>query len=690
MVINLKRIARAVSRMIDLRSVAESLLSRRVRWLIAGAAMIIAAILAVNALVLMQTHQAALNEVETSLLRQSLALSELTDRTLQAVAVVLVSAADKIRPETSADRDLGQFKGQETYEFLKERVSELPQIETLAILNANGDRVNYSRAWPSSDIDLSYREYFQQLKKNPRTDIFVGGPIMGYTTRDWVIVVARPVLSQTGDFLGVVAASVVLQYFEELFRATSIGDGYAAKLLREDGTLLVRYPAAGRIGMSAPISVLNRMGRSGVAREISPTDHMARIATAYRLTHFPLVVVTSQTEHVAFAMWRSMLATSILISLVLISIILAAAYLVARSWKQQDQLAVAHAQVVDAGSRQALAEAEMKRQKELAEHAARFNAAVENMPQGLCMFDAAHRLIVCNQRYREMYGLTRDQTKPGTTLQSILEARAATPGSPKDVDAYIQRRLQMFGHDQPHYVEDELCDGRIIAVSNQLMPKGGWIGVHQDITERKQAAEHQARLIAELDHRVKNILARVAVVAMYTRQGSHSMDELVRALDGRIQSMADAHALLSQSHWRGVSLVDLVRRQLAPYTTETNVVISGPDNTLPAAATQAVAMVLHELVTNAVKYGSLSSPDGRVSVNLARRDSADGVARVVIGWREAGGPGATKAPSQTSYGTKLIRNLVPHELGGAVDLMFAPEGLRCDIEIPVNEARITN
>jgi PAS domain S-box-containing protein len=678
------------SRLIHLRSVAESLLSHRVRWLIAGAAIIIAAIFAVNALVLMQTHQAALNEVETSLLRQSLALSELTDRTLQAVALVLVSAADKVRREASADPDLGQFKTQETYEFLKERVSELPQIKTLGILNANGDRVNHSSAWPSSNIDLSYREYFQQLKKHPRTDILVGGPIMSHTKRVWAIVAARPVLSQTADFLGVVYASIALQYFEELFRATSIGDGYAAMLLRDDGTLLARYPAAGTIGMVASVSVLNQMGRSGVAREISPNDHLARITTAYRLTNFPLVVVATQTEHVAFAMWRSILTTSILISLVLISIILAAAYLVARSWKQQDQLAVAHAQIAEAGSRQALAEAEMKRQKELAEHAARFNAAVENMPQGLCMFDVAHRLIVCNQRYREMYGLTRDQTKPGTALQSILEARAATPVSPKDVDAYIQRRLRMFGQDQPHYVEDELRDGRIIAVSNQLMPKGGWIGVHQDITERKQAAEHQARLIAELDHRVKNILARVAVVAMYTRQSSDSMDELVRALDGRIQSMADAHALLSQSHWRGVRLVDLVRRQLAPYTTETNTVISGPNITLGAAATQAVAMVLHELVTNAVKYGSLSSPDGRVSVNLDRRDSADGVVRVVIAWRESGGAPPTKAPSQTSYGTKLIRSLIPHELGGAVNLVFAPEGLRCEMEIPFDETRIVS
>jgi two-component sensor histidine kinase len=210
-------------------------------------------------------------------------------------------------------------------------------------------------------------------------------------------------------------------------------------------------------------------------------------------------------------------------------------------------------------------------------------------------------------------------------------------------------------------------------------------GLTLDITERKRAAQHQELLLSELDHRVKNVLARVAVVAKYTRQGSRSVDELVRALDSRIQSMADAHALLSQGRWLGVSLADLVRRQLAPYTTKTNIATGGPDITLSAAATQAVAMVLQELVTNAVKYGSLSTPHGEVSVQWDRRTGPDETVRVVISWREIGGP-PTSAPDHFSYGTNLIRDLIPHELGGTVDLAFATEGLHCDIEIPLEAA----
>jgi two-component sensor histidine kinase len=196
------------------------------------------------------------------------------------------------------------------------------------------------------------------------------------------------------------------------------------------------------------------------------------------------------------------------------------------------------------------------------------------------------------------------------------------------------------------------------------------------------------QVVAELDHRVKNILARIAAVAQYTRQGSRSMDDFVSALDDRIQSMADTHALLSQSHWHGVSVADLVRRQLAPYTTKTNTVLNGPDITLSAEATQAVGMVLQELVTNAVKYGALSTPNGRVSVSWDHRASENAAGRLAIAWRETGGP-PPEPPSSASYGTNLIRGLIPREIGGVVDLAFPPEGVRCDIGIPIRTARST-
>jgi PAS domain S-box-containing protein len=221
-----------------------------------------------------------------------------------------------------------------------------------------------------------------------------------------------------------------------------------------------------------------------------------------------------------------------------------------------------------------------------------------------------------------------------------------------------------------------------LAVSE--MTVGGrrmFTGVVRDITERNRAEEHQKLLVAELDHRVKNVLAQVSVVAMSTRQGTRSADEFLRSLKERLQSMAAAHTLLSQSGWQGVGLDALVRNQLAPYATGTNITISGTDVVLSAAAIQAVARVLHELVTNAAKYGALSTRDGRVSVSWDRRPNGH-AANLMLEWRELDGP-PVAPKAQSGYGTTLIRDLIPHELGGKVDLAFGSDGVNCRIEIPI-------
>jgi PAS domain S-box-containing protein len=202
----------------------------------------------------------------------------------------------------------------------------------------------------------------------------------------------------------------------------------------------------------------------------------------------------------------------------------------------------------------------------------------------------------------------------------------------------------------------------------------------RDVSERKHAEERQHLLIAELDHRVKNILATVSVVARHTRKDSASMVEFLNALDGRIQSMARAHALLRQGCWQGVNLTDLVREELAPCATQGNTQFEGPDVVLIPDAVPPVAMVLHELVTNAAKYGALPNHSGRVSVRWQwlQNGSHD---RLLIEWQETGGP-PVLAPSRSGYGTSIIRELIPFELGGLAEPTFAREGTQCRLEIP--------
>jgi two-component sensor histidine kinase len=204
------------------------------------------------------------------------------------------------------------------------------------------------------------------------------------------------------------------------------------------------------------------------------------------------------------------------------------------------------------------------------------------------------------------------------------------------------------------------------------------------VTLLRRSEEHQRLLIAELDHRVKNVLAQVDGVVTSTGEGSGSIKDFIRSLRGRIQSMAAAHTLLSNSSWHSVALDNLVRTELAPYATDTNVKITGTDVMLSSAETQALAKVLHELTTNAAKYGALSTSRGQVSVSWDRKPNGQAAA-LILDWRETGGPPV--APEvQSSYGTDLIRDLIPHELGGTASLVFAAEGVNCRIEIPLKQA----
>ena len=226
---------------------------------------------------------------------------------------------------------------------------------------------------------------------------------------------------------------------------------------------------------------------------------------------------------------------------------------------------------------------------------------------------------------------------------------------------------------------------RILEVNSKLIADatGKPIAIHaiaRDITERREAMQAEAQ-VAELDHRVKNVLATVIAVSQRTRDGRTSMDDFLSAFDGRIQSMADAHSLLSGGRWQGVNLAQLVHQELAPCMAPLNTKVDGPDIVLTPDATQPVALVLHELATNAAKYGALSSPKGHVSVQWRQQTSGHAPGTLVLDWKETAGP-PIPASISPGYGTSVIKELIPYELGGAVDLVFAPEGVKCRLEIP--------
>lgn len=206
-------------------------------------------------------------------------------------------------------------------------------------------------------------------------------------------------------------------------------------------------------------------------------------------------------------------------------------------------------------------------------------------------------------------------------------------------------------------------------------------GVTLDITDRKRAEETQLLLAKEVDHRARNTLAVVQAVIRMTRAGSIS--DYITLVEGRISALARAHGLLSASRWQGADLRRLVEDELAPFKTGTEgrVTIEGPVTLLTPAMAQSVAMALHELTTNAAKYGALARPESSLAVKWAK--SGD---KLLLTWTEAGLTGVV-APRAPGFGSNVIKATVKEQLRGMVTLDWRPTGLVCSMEIPDSVSR---
>ncbi len=210
----------------------------------------------------------------------------------------------------------------------------------------------------------------------------------------------------------------------------------------------------------------------------------------------------------------------------------------------------------------------------------------------------------------------------------------------------------------------------------------GAVNMLVDISERKDAETRQKVLLAELNHRVKNTLATVQSLAAQTLRGSAVPADVRRTLEGRLLALSKIHDQLSRGGWESADLASIARDVFAPLGGETGerVRITGGPVKLGPHAALTLAMILHELATNAVKYGALSAPCGALTLSWGL--TQNGAGRVLsIDWREAGGPPA-RTPVRCGFGTRLVERGIAHELQGSADLNFEPTGLRCTLKIP--------
>jgi PAS domain S-box-containing protein len=257
------------------------------------------------------------------------------------------------------------------------------------------------------------------------------------------------------------------------------------------------------------------------------------------------------------------------------------------------------------------------------------------------------------------------------------------PADRRDEETAILERIRRGERIEHFETVRRSKQGHSIMVSLTISPiknaEGKIIGaskIARDITEQKRADERIATLAREAEHRTKNILATVQATVNLSH--ADTAEDLKEAIGGRIQALAKAHELFVQSRWDGADLASLVEQELAPYRRGHDLAtLNGPQIVLQPAIAQTIAILLHELTTNAVKYGAFSASEGRVEVAWSRLP--DG--RINLRWTETGGPPVTP-PSRRGFGTGVMDRIIRSLLKGTMRHEWRPEGLACEITFP--------
>lgn len=325
-------------------------------------------------------------------------------------------------------------------------------------------------------------------------------------------------------------------------------------------------------------------------------------------------------------------------------------------------------------------------ERELAESEERWRRLVESAPLGIVVHYGG-KVVYCNDAAALKLGAERRDDIVGRAVLSLV-----VPELRQAVQRRIQSVMETGGaapllEEQLLRVDGSRLDVEVAAVRCAYEGREAVQVVFLDISERKRAERRQSLMMAELDHRVKNNLATVLSIAENSLQTATSLEEFGRAFTGRVAALGRMHALLARSRWEGISLRALMEQTLEAYGHDerAEVVLDGPDHVLPARATSPLCMAMHELATNAAKYGALSTPGGRVEVRwTVTEDPPPGGVRVHIRWRESGGP-TVSLPSRRGFGSTLIEELIRYELDGSATLRFAGPGVECDIEFTVAE-----
>ena len=441
-----------------------------IQWLIMCGAALVLAIALGTAYLAMQFRERAIEVAERELTNTALLLSRHFDQQLSDLQHVHHDILSYVRAGglDTAEAFEKQMSLLATHEMLRTRLAALPHVGALNVFNKDGWLINSSEMWPVPDINIHGRRYFREFTSGRATPEVIVEPVVSQVTGVWTTVFARKVVDRQGNLIGFASRGVEPSHFQDFVASLALGNDTTISMIHRDGTMIARYPQDSKvIGRNvANFPAFKRaleMNGNVSGRFVSQMLGEDKVGAVRSLHHFPILIVATTKTESALADWRAQTRLQFVAAALAVIVVVVTIFLIVRQLQRQHGSA----------------------QKLLSEKSQHLDTAINNMTQGLLLFDAKGRLVICNQRYIEMFSLSPDIVKPGCELHELVRHRQETGTFVGDVDSYCAKFLDPKG-DEAQDAVISVPDGRIIHLIYKRSPDGGWATTLEDITERRR------------------------------------------------------------------------------------------------------------------------------------------------------------------------------------------------------------
>ena len=394
-----------------------------------------------------------------------------------------------------------QMSTMDAHLMLHSRVNELSYIGDVAIFDTDGRLLNWSRPDPIANISIAERSYFKEFKSNPKAEPVAIEAAQSYIGGNWTTIIANRLSAPDGTLLGVMSRRIDPVNYELFFASLALSEGSAIALFHTDGTLLARFPHVDElIGKKIPHTqllerILARGGQQTLRME-GPIDGQDRLGAGSALSHFPIVLIATTATDSALADWREQTRFLIIAATLSATVIAFILFLIIRQMNAQNREA----------------------QQKLEAERLRLDTALNNMTQGLLMYDASARIVTFNERYMEMSKLSRDVVKPGLHFYDLIQHRKDTGSFDGDVRAFCDPILRDVAAGKVNVHLLEIADGRAFEIVNKPVAQGGWVATIEDITERLRLERELDRNYTFLRQIIDHIPTQITVKDARTRQ----------------------------------------------------------------------------------------------------------------------------------------------------------------------------